>query len=68
MIMMKYNHNEIFEEEKIWFDEIFDEIIRLTDEINSNDLIYHFKGATARKRFDDFNNGIKLLKNENLVI
>ena len=41
MIMMKYNHNEIFEEEKIWFDEIFDEIIRLTDEINSNDIINH---------------------------
>ena len=33
-----------------------------TDEINQNDLIYYFKGDTARKRFHDFNNGIELFK------
>ena len=29
------------------------------DAINPNDLIYYFKGNTAIKRFDDFDNGIK---------
>ena len=38
--------------------EKFDKI-ELTDEINQNDLIYYFKGSSARKRFDDFKNGIK---------
>ena len=33
-----------------------------THEINQNDLIYYFKGNTARKRFDYFNNGIELFK------
>ena len=38
----------------------FDEIKELTNEINQNDLIiYYFKGNAARKRFDDFNNGVK---------
>ena len=32
------------------------------NEINQNDLIYYFKGNTDRKRFDDFNNSIELLK------
>ena len=40
----------------------FDEIKELTNEINQNDLTYYFKGNTARKRFDDFNNGIKLFE------
>ena len=42
--------------------ERFDEIKKLTDEINHNDLIYYFKGNTSRKKFDDFNNGIELLR------
>ena len=44
--------------------EIFDGIKELTDEINQNDLIYCFKSNTSRKRFDDFNDGIELLKNK----
>ena len=32
----------------------------MTDEINENDLVYYFKGNSTRKRFDKFNNGIKL--------
>ena len=47
--------------------ERFDEIIELTDEMNQNDLIYYLKGNTARKRFDDFNNDIKLLKKQSLL-
>ena len=47
----KDNFKEIFEE---LVKENFDEIKELTDEINENDLIYNFKGNTARKRFDDF--------------
>ena len=35
------------------------EKIELTDEKNQNDLIYYFKGSSARKRFDDFKNCIK---------
>ena len=31
---------------------------KLTDEVDQNYLIYYFKDNTARKRFDDFNNGI----------
>ena len=42
--------------------ERFDEIKELNDEINENDLTYYFKGNTARKRFDDFNNSIELFK------
>ena len=48
---------EIFEE---LVKERFDEIIELTNETNFDDLIYHFKGNTARKRFNDFKNEIKL--------
>ena len=55
----KDNYKEIFEE---LVKERFDEIKELTNEINQNDLIYYFKGNTARKRFDDFNNGIKLFE------
>ena len=50
-------HKEIFEE---LVKERFDEIIELADETNFDDLIYHFKGNTARKRFNDFENEIKL--------
>ena len=39
--------------------ERIDEIKRLTDEIKKNDLTYYFKGDAARKRFNDFNNGIE---------
>ena len=53
----KDNYKEIFQE---LVKERFDEIKPLADKINHNDLIYYFKGNTARKRFDDFNNGIKL--------
>ena len=42
--------------------ERFDERKELTDEINQNNLTYYFKGNTARKRFDDSNNGIELPK------
>ena len=28
--------------------------------MNQSDMTYHFKVNTFRKRFDDFNNGIKL--------
>ena len=34
----------------------------LMHEINQNDLTYYFKGNSARKKIDDFSNGIKLLK------
>ena len=36
--------------------------MKLTDEINPNGLIHYFKSNTARKRFDDFHNGIELFK------
>ena len=52
----KDNYKEIFEK---LVKERFDEIKELTDEISQNDLTYYFKGKTARKRFDDFNNGIE---------
>ena len=42
--------------------EKFDELKELTDEINQNDIIYYFKGNTARKRSDDFENGIVLFR------
>ena len=32
------------------------------NQINKNDLIYHFKCNSTRNRFDDFNNGIKLFE------
>ena len=34
----------------------------MTDEVHQKDLIYYFKGNTARKRFDVFNNGIELYR------
>ena len=53
----KDNYNEIFEElGKIWWDK------RINQWINRNGLTYHFKGNTARKRFDDFSNGKELFK------
>ena len=54
----KDNYKEIFEE---LIKERFDEIKELTDEIDQNDFIYYFKGNSFRKRFDDFNNGTKLV-------
>ena len=39
------------------FEELVDERF---DKINPDDLIYHFRGNTARKRYDDFKNEIKL--------
>ena len=52
-------HKEIFEE---LVKERFDEIIELTDETNFDDLMYHFKRNTAKKRFNDFENEIKLFE------
>ena len=41
-----------------------DHIRELTDEIKHDYLTYYFKGDASKRRFDDFNNGIKfLLKN-----
>ena len=60
----KGNYKKMFEK---LVKERFDEIIELTNEMNQNDLIYYLKGNTARKRFDDFNNDIKLLKKQSLV-
>ena len=45
---------------------MFDKILkskfaRLTDKVNHDHLTYYFEGDTA-KNFDDFNNGIVLLK------
>ena len=53
------NYKERFEE---LVKERFDEVKELTNEINQNDLTYYFKGNTTRKTFDDFINGIKLLR------
>ena len=39
----------------------FDEIKDLTYETNHDYLTYYFKNDTAKKRFDDFNNGIDVL-------
>ena len=52
----KNNYKEIFEklvEQRLYV------IQELTDEVNHDDSIYYFKGNTAQKRFDDFNNGIE---------
>ena len=43
------------------------EIRELSDETNHDYLTYYFKGDTAKKRFDDFNDGIKFFKKYNLV-
>ena len=56
---MKIIIKKIFEE---LVKEKFDEIKELTNEINQNELIYYFKGNTARRRFSDFNNGIELFE------
>ena len=32
----------------------------LTDELDHNFLTYYFKGDTAKKRFDDYDDGRKL--------
>ena len=55
----KDNYREIFQE---LVKERFDEIKELNNGINQNDLTYVFKGNTARKKSDDFNNGTELFK------
>ena len=59
----KDDHKSIYRE---IFDKIvkekFDEIKKLTDEIDNNDLIYYLEKNTARKNFNDFDNGIKLFR------
>ena len=57
--MIKTSNKEIVEE---LVKEILDEIIELTNEANFNDLIYHFMGDTASKKFDGFKNRIKLFE------
>ena len=42
--------------------EKFDEIKELTYQIDQNDLIYYFKNNTAKKNFNDFDNGIELFR------
>ena len=55
----KDNYKKIFDK---LVKERFDEIKELTDEINQNYLVYFFKWYPARKRFDDFNNGIEIFR------
>ena len=46
--------------ENIWkTKERFDERTEVTYEIHYDDLIYYFKGYTARKSFDNFNDGLE---------
>ena len=60
VLTKKNDHKSIYKEV---FDKLvkerFDKIIELNNEINQNDLVYYLKD-NARRRFDDFNNGIKL--------
>ena len=39
--------------------ERFDEMKESINEVNQNDLTYYLKVNTAKKRFDNFNNGIE---------
>ena len=55
-----FSHQEIFEE---FARERFDETPELTNKTSFDDLIHYFKSDTTRKRFDDFENGIKLFEN-----
>ena len=59
----KDHHKDIYKEilDQIVKEKI-DNIRELTDEINDHYLRYYFIGDTARKRFDDFNNGIEIFK------
>ena len=50
---------EIFEE---LVKKRFDEIIQLNNAAIFDDLIYYFRGDTARKRFDDFKDAINLFE------
>ena len=44
--------------------ERFDEMKESINEVNQNDLTYYLKVNTAKKRFDNFNNGKEIfLKN-----
>ena len=45
----------------------FDKIKNFINEINRKDLTYCFQSNTAGNRFDDFSNGIELLKKYNLM-
>ena len=53
----KHIYKKIFDET---VKEKCDEIRAITDEINHDYLTYCFKEDTAKKRFHDFNNGIKI--------
>ena len=57
------SHKEVFEG---LAKESLDETIKLIEEKSFNDLIYYFSGNIARKKFDDFENGIKLFEKSNL--
>ena len=55
----KDHYQETFEE---LVKERFDKIKELTNGKNENDLTFYFKGNTARERYDDYNNAIKLFE------
>ena len=44
------------------FTERFDEILEIAHKLNSDYLIYLFKGDSKRKWFDGFENGVKLFE------
>ena len=47
---------------KYWNNSFEKDLIELTDETNFDDLLCYFKCDTARKKIDDFENGVKLLE------
>ena len=55
VLTIKDDHKDIYKE-------IFDEIKDLTYEINDDYLTYYFEDDTAKKKFDDFNNGVERFK------
>ena len=38
-----------------------EEIAKLDNKVNSDDLIYKYKGPTANEEFDEFDNGFDLI-------
>ena len=57
----KDHHKDIYKETfENLIKEHFDKIKELTYEINHDDLTYYFKGDTAKKRVDNFNDGAEL--------
>ena len=59
----KDDHRSIYK--KVFYNvvkERFDGITELTDEIDYNDLIYHFKNNNNNRNFNDFHNGSGLFK------